>query len=152
MERFLLKIRKEDGHWLWASPINPNGYGYFLLSGRSMTAHRAAHILFIGPIPAGLVVDHVKARGCGIKHCVNPAHLEAITQAENFRRGLGPEAVAASNRKRGDAMTHCRQGHAYTPGNTKYEPRKGNRLPSRRCIACQRDGYLRRKGDHSGAP
>lgn len=146
--RFLSKVNKTDQCWLWTSPLNPNGYGYFLLNGRSMTAHRAAHLLFTGPIPTGTVVDHL----CRLKACVNPAHLEAVTQGENVRRGNASVAVTLSNRRRGEAMTHCRQGHEYTTENTKYEPRKGNRRPSRRCLACQRDGYLRRKGDHSGAP
>lgn len=141
IERFLSKVDKSTGHWLWTCPLNPNGYGYFLLDGRSMTAHRAAYTLFTGAIPERAVIDHL----CRVKACVNPAHLEAVTNAENTRRGNAAYAVALSNRRRGEAMTHCHQGHEFTAENTKYEPRKGNRRPSRRCVACQKAGYRRRK-------
>ncbi|MFC8490724.1 HNH endonuclease signature motif containing protein [Streptomyces sp. NPDC057235] len=143
-DRFLSHVDQSNGHWLWTGAINPNGYGYFSLGGRagkSVTAHRAAHVLFIGPIPEGAVVDHL----CRVKRCVNPAHLEAVTQKENMRRGNASIAVALSNRRRGEEMTHCRKGHEYTVENTKYEARKGNRRPSRRCIECQKAGYRRRK-------
>lgn len=143
MERFLSHVNKTAGHWYWTGHINPNGYGYIGLGGRSagaVTAHRAAHMLFIGPIPEGAVVDHL----CRVKHCVNPAHLEAVSQAENMRRGNASFAVALSNRRRGEAMTHCKKGHEYTAENTSYEVRGGNRRPSRRCITCRRANANRR--------
>lgn len=146
IDRFLSKIRREGGHWLWTGYIHPNGYsGTFRINGRAEYGHRAAYILFKGDMPEGAVIDHL----CRVRHCVNPAHLEAVTQKENMRRGNASAAVALSNRKRVADMTHCRSGHEYTTENTKYEPRKGNRRPSRRCIACQKAGYRRRKyGEH----
>jgi hypothetical protein len=37
------------------------------------------------PIPAGLHLDHL----CRVRDCVNPEHLEPVTNAENLRRGDG---------------------------------------------------------------
>lgn len=149
MDRFLAKIHKEGGHWLWTGYVLPNGYGGGLrVNGRQEYAHRAAYILFKGPLDPGhnLVIDHL----CRVRHCANPDHLELVTHTENLRRGNGSFAVALSNRRRGEAMTTCRQGHEYTAENTKYEPRKGNRRPSRRCVACQKAGYQRRKNGEWG--
>jgi hypothetical protein len=48
-------------------------------------------------------VDHVAARGCVTLTCCNPAHLEAVTNAENSRRGraakLDHETVAEIRRR-----------------------------------------------------
>ena len=52
-------------------------------NGTTCGAHRAVYEVFYGPIPNGLVIDHL----CRVRCCVNPAHLEAITQADNLRRG-----------------------------------------------------------------
>lgn len=57
-------------------------------------AHRVAYELAIGPIPEGLTIDHVKARGCTRVDCCNPAHLEAVTYAENQHRGRNTKLTA----------------------------------------------------------
>lgn len=69
-------------------------------------AHRYSYELSIAPIPDGLQIDHVRARGCTRTDCVNPAHLEAVTPAENLRRSNAASAVNA----RKDT---CPEGHAY---------------------------------------
>lgn len=88
-------IRPELGPcWLWTGSVTLQGYGIFGLPGAS-EAHRASYLLFKGPIPEGLEVDHL----CFVRPCVNPAHLEAVTHEENIRRGvaakplLDPESV-----------------------------------------------------------
>ncbi|WP_327747989.1 HNH endonuclease signature motif containing protein [Streptomyces europaeiscabiei] len=88
LTRFLEKVDPPniDGCMLWNVSTFAGGYGQFKLNGRSVLAHRVAWTLRHGPIPDGLVVDHVYLRGCRSKRCVNVAHLELVTQEENNRR------------------------------------------------------------------
>lgn len=80
-----------DKCWPWAGPCNPvNGYGY---QGHNY-AHRISYRLAKGPIPDGLTIDHL----CRNVSCINPAHLEAVTQAENNRRAHSPN--------------ECKRGHS----------------------------------------
>lgn len=69
--------------WQWtASIIHTTGYGAFGVEGRKRGAHRVSYELVIGPIPDGLTIDHL----CNNRRCVNPSHLEPVTQGENVRR------------------------------------------------------------------
>ena len=61
----------QTGCWRWTGPRSPTGYG--LLKG--VAAHRLAADWFVGPIPPGQHVHH----RCGVRHCVNPVHLELLT-------------------------------------------------------------------------
>jgi hypothetical protein len=88
-ERFWSKVDRSarDGCWRWLGQTNQWGYGHFrrtLGPGRYRTvkAHRFAYELAVGPIPAGLTLDHL----CGNQSCVRPDHLEPVTNAENLRR------------------------------------------------------------------
>jgi HNH endonuclease len=83
--RFFRKVQYdgETGCWLWQGALHSAGYGFLSVGGRNQLAHRVAYRLFVGPIPDGLELDHL----CRVKHCVNPAHLEPVTTAENLRRG-----------------------------------------------------------------
>lgn len=127
-ERFWAKVRKTESCWLWASTINSSGYGAFSADSTDVLAHRFAYELLVGPIPAGLVLDHL----CRVRHCVNPAHLEPVTVVENLRRG---ESFSAQNA----AKTHCPAGHPYDAGNTIV--RRGRR----ECRACVAARSLRRR-------
>ena len=69
--------------WLWTASTVTGGYGRFRYLGKLMLAHRAAYEMLIGPIPAGLVIDHL----CRTRRCVNPSHMEPVTQAVNISRG-----------------------------------------------------------------
>lgn len=92
------------GCLLWTGYTMKNGYGSVTRRGRKFLVHRLSYEQNIGPIPEGMVIDHVKARGCRHRNCVNPAHLEAVTQKENVWRGDNDKvAIARSN--------VCSQGH-----------------------------------------
>lgn len=71
------------GCWLWDGATT-YGYGRFRVDNRSALAHRHSYEMHVGPIPDGLVLDHL----CRVKACVNPAHLEPVTQQANVRRGI----------------------------------------------------------------
>ena len=94
-------------------------------------AHRFAYELLVGPIPEGLTLDHVKARGCTSTLCVNPAHLEPVTNEVNILRGIGFPALNAGK-------STCPKGHPYSEGNTYLWH------GSRYCRICQRDQHHER--------
>lgn len=95
-----------------------DGYGRAYVDGRLVITHRAAYEVLVGPIPAGLTLDHL----CRNKACYNPAHLEPVTRAENLRRGW----------QHRELKTHCPRGHEYAGRNLYVSP-KGWRI----CRLCQ---------------
>mgnify|MGYP001561542504 CR=1 FL=1 len=136
---FWERVDKEgpDGCWLWKGRTNRYGYGLF--QGRhepSTLAHRIAYIRCNGPIPEGLVLDHL----CRNPMCVNPAHLEPVTQGVNIQRGNAGQKAADRQHEK----THCPQGHPYDLLNTYF---KGKR---RVCIACRRESDRRRYREAKG--
>jgi hypothetical protein len=58
-------------------------------------AHRYFYEQHRGPIPDGLVIDHL----CRVPACVNPEHLEATNQFENVRRGRLPKLTEEAIRE-----------------------------------------------------
>jgi hypothetical protein len=113
-----------DGCWIWTHYRNHLGYGYFNTTNSGCTqAYRFSYEYHVGPIPKGLVLDHL----CKQPSCVNWRHLEAVTQGENARRGWADYW----NNKR--TATHCKNRHEFTPENTYIIPRHGFRA----CRACK---------------
>jgi len=75
-----------DECWPWIGNCNiRTGYGKKQWHGKTLLAHRWMYEQMIGPIKKGKVINHT----CGIRNCVNPAHLEVVSQAENCRHGSG---------------------------------------------------------------
>lgn len=89
-ERFWAKVDKSGECWLWTGvrDVTRRGYGHAWIGGRHRGAHRVSYELAYGPIPEGLVIDHI----CHHPPCVNPEHLRAVTQLANSqnRAGLHP--------------------------------------------------------------
>ena len=121
LQRFEAKVERmpDGGCWIWTASRKRFGYGQFFLRRRIRPAHRVAYEHFVGPIPAGLQLDHL----CRQPACVNPAHLEPVTAAENLRRGLN--GVLSVTR------THCRRGHERNEKNVYVDP-SGTKV-CRRC-------------------
>lgn len=107
----------ENGCWIWQRCEAWGGYGKTKHKGKTVLAHRVLYERVFGEIPHGLELDHL----CRVRLCVNPEHLEAVTHAENMRRGLG-----------GILKTHCKRDHEFTEENT-YRNR-GERV----CRECKR--------------
>lgn len=126
-DRFWRYVARSDGCWEWIGYQSPDGYGKFQWEGGQL-AHRFAYELLVGAIPDGLTLDHL----CRNRGCVNPAHLEPVTQTVNKLRGVSFVAQQA-------AQTHCKRGHLLSGDNVRLE--KTKRGWSRRCKTCQK-AYL----------
>lgn len=112
--------------WLWAGHVSKSGYGYLSAKvdgkWKNLRAHRVMYEAYKGEIPEGLVLDHL----CRITQCVNPDHLEPVTQMVNTLRGL---SWSGRNKRK----THCPQGHPYEGKHLtiKYDG-------ARACLTCGR--------------
>ena len=111
-------VKRSSGCWTWTGRADSFGYGRISIEGRYTGAHRFAYETFVGPVPEGLELDHL----CRTRLCVNPAHLEPVTHAENMERARV-------------ARTHCRHGHPVTEENTYTSPTTGHRS----CRVCRQE-------------
>jgi len=83
-ERFLKMVDKTDTCWLWTAGCVTSGYGSFSIDGKTHRAHRVAYELWVEKLDRHSVVHHT----CAVRTCVNPAHLQAVTQQENVAEML----------------------------------------------------------------
>ena len=128
--RLAAKVRTDDnGCWIWTGAVSSSGYGSAGYESKVWSTHRLTYELLVGPIPAGLQIDHL----CRVKTCCRPSHLEPVDATTNIRR------MAAT-------ITECPRGHAYTEANTYIHPTHG----SRECRECRAKRV--RKADETRYP
>lgn len=134
LARFL-KFANQAGSdcWLWSGRINGGGYPQFMTPSTDY-AHRWSYAHFVAPIPSGYQVDHL----CRVRHCVNPAHLEAVTQRENIIRSEASHV--------GNGLCRNRLHDVTDPANVHYF-KNGDRtcLPCKRAAQAVRDARRREK-------
>ena len=135
IERFENKYIPEpnSGCWLWLGCLTGSqGYGYFCVKRHRMRAHRYSYELYKGPIPDGMVIDHL----CRVPSCVNPDHLEAVTQKVNMQRGS----------RMGKRVPFCSKGHPRSGENLYISPNSGQYV-CRECVRNSVRKYQKRKRD-----
>lgn len=108
----------ECWHWLRSEG---SAYGRFETRAGQEAAHRVAWKELGRPIQDEEFLDHL----CRNTKCVNPAHLEIVTHAENVRRGLQAN------------KTHCNHGHPLDGANIIYRKRGESRIKA--CAICLRE-------------
>jgi len=98
-----VKVAGPNDHWLWLGASRPDEYGVMAIGGKSLKVHRVAWVIENKrDIQEGFIVDHT----CNIKFCVNPKHLEEVTQTVNvdrYHEFINP-------------TSHCRYGHGIEIG------------------------------------
>lgn len=122
IDRFWQFVEEADnGCWEWVGCVKSSGYGIFSLGrrGTAFRAHRVAWSILRGRLSDAQTLDHL----CRNRRCVNPAHLDPVSNKENILRG---ESFSAKNARK----THCQRGHEFTPENISEYRGK------RRCRAC----------------
>ena len=115
LENFWSRVDKSSDCWLWTGSINRDGYGNVGISGQSYLTHRVAYTAIKGEIPPMLVIDHL----CRVRNCVNPEHLEAVTNRENIARGFPGRTKTPP----GEERVTCKLGHRLTGYNAMTDGR-----------------------------
>ncbi len=125
-KRFWPKVVKTDACWNWVGAKSYEGYGLFWFRKRLDGAHRYSYTFFKQEIPDGFTIDHL----CLNHSCVNPDHLEAVSNRENTLRGNSKSSINARK-------THCLRGHPFNEENTVLSIQHGDKI-KRQCKVCRR--------------
>jgi HNH endonuclease len=129
---FWARVEKTETCWLWTGHVDKDGYGR--VDG-GMRASRYAYLLLVGPIPKTtprLVIDHI----CRNPRCVNPKHLEAVTDRENVLRGSSPPIPHPQAER-----PTCIHGHPLSGANLRVDRRGW-----RKCLTCERERARAKNG------
>jgi hypothetical protein len=126
--RFIQRVTKTDGCWLWTGATTKFGYGRLSHNGKMISAHRLSFLLAGNELPTELCVLHK----CDNPACVRPDHLFSGTKADNN------EDTKRKGRHPGTIKTHCKHGHAFTPENTV---RVNGRPGHRHCRKCRNESW-----------
>lgn len=106
--RFQKYIEEQpNGCWIWTGVVTSSGYARVMVNRVSHPAHRYIWTLFNGPVPDGMVCDHL----CMVRECVNPSHIEPVTHQENIRRAVSKEFCSRGHNSPRNADNSCIKCH-----------------------------------------
>jgi hypothetical protein len=126
LERLMRHVQKAERCWIWTGAKAAFGHGrtHVMKDGKwkGAQAHRAVYELLVGPIPEGLVLDHL----CNNPSCVNPEHMKPCTQCENTQRAFKRRFT-------------CKRGHPKIPENIYFRKSltRGRVTPPEECRPCK---------------
>lgn len=120
----------------WKGTKTSKGYGVMTLNGKQYRVQRIAVLLSGRKIPKGMVTDHL----CRNRACINPEHLEVVTNTENVMRG---ESFSVNNLRK----DRCDNGHLYSE-HGKFSKRKTGKV-WRSCRVCINEQRKRRRANGS---
>lgn len=129
-------VDEKSNCWVWKKSLRGSGYGHFFDKRyKTKIAHRLSYFYHVRELDKSVHLDHL----CRNRLCVNPDHLEEVTNKENCNRGANCDVRKILALK----ITHCPKGHEYTEENSNiYKNRYGK--PTRSCRECSRIRASRR--------
>lgn len=133
-------IIQPNGCCTWPGLRHNFGYGITSYHGRTCYVHRLLYEHFVGPVPEGMVLDHVH---CDNPPCANWAHLQPTTNTQNVSR-----------KHRNGSKTHCKNGHPLSGDNLIVQKLRGSYM-ARVCRTCRieydKQRWARKKEERNDA-